>query len=419
MGKLHSEVEEIAQAGNIFEPAVCLFFGNGVFSCGIRQLRNERVLVQNVVFWKPAIWDMSYLDPRFGSQPGRQNSWTSPARRTRRSEMWTTHGRPFPQFRACPCRTAPLAMTSNAEPAQLAAFVAPALAPAGLRAGHLSATCARRTAVCMKTTRQKKSNKKPGKDSGTDPELATTIEIDGVVIESLPSAVFKVELENGAVVLGHISGKIRKNYIKILVGDKVRCELSPYDLSKGRIVCTFAKRWRCLGSVARVGCADYLVLFFLRFFCRVCRDYARASACALRRPLSQFGTNKPWEGFRHLGLVTNVLSRCGLVEEDKRVCIATGLRLTSSPVFVIKRVLLYPLRVYLSVFQKEWNLQPTSCRCKNPACSEFRNGSSEKLPKARKTLTVAKRSKQHCGLAGGPCRGSTAPNRIGTRTDFL
>jgi len=68
--------------------------------------------------------------------------------------------------------------------------------------------------------------------------MATTIEVDGVVVESLPSAVFKVELENGAEILGHISGKIRKNYIKILVGDRVRCELSPYDLSKGRITCT-------------------------------------------------------------------------------------------------------------------------------------------------------------------------------------
>lgn len=65
--------------------------------------------------------------------------------------------------------------------------------------------------------------------------MAKTIEIDGVVIESLPSAVFKVELENNATILAHISGKIRKNYIKILIGDRVRCELSPYDLTKGRI----------------------------------------------------------------------------------------------------------------------------------------------------------------------------------------
>lgn len=65
--------------------------------------------------------------------------------------------------------------------------------------------------------------------------MATTIEIDGVVTESLPSAMFKVELENSAEILAHISGRIRKNFIKILVGDRVKCELSPYDLTKGRI----------------------------------------------------------------------------------------------------------------------------------------------------------------------------------------
>lgn len=72
-----------------------------------------------------------------------------------------------------------------------------------------------------------------------DDAPVTNIEIDGVVMESLPSANFKVELENGAPVLAHISGKIRKNYIRILVGDKVRVEVSPYDLTKGRIVCMF------------------------------------------------------------------------------------------------------------------------------------------------------------------------------------
>lgn len=62
------------------------------------------------------------------------------------------------------------------------------------------------------------------------------IEIEGIVIEKLPSAMFKVELENGHVVLAHISGKLRMNFIKILPGDKVTLELSPYDLTKGRIV---------------------------------------------------------------------------------------------------------------------------------------------------------------------------------------
>ena len=61
------------------------------------------------------------------------------------------------------------------------------------------------------------------------------IEQDGKVIETLPNAMFKVELENGHVIIAHISGKMRMNYIKILPGDKVRVEMSPYDLSKGRI----------------------------------------------------------------------------------------------------------------------------------------------------------------------------------------
>ena len=61
------------------------------------------------------------------------------------------------------------------------------------------------------------------------------IELEGTVIEPLPNAMFKVELENGHTVLAHISGKIRMNYIRILPGDKVTVEMSPYDLTKGRI----------------------------------------------------------------------------------------------------------------------------------------------------------------------------------------
>ena len=63
----------------------------------------------------------------------------------------------------------------------------------------------------------------------------TAIEQEGVIIETLPNAMFKVELENGHVILAHISGKMRMNYIKILPGDKVKVEISPYDLTKGRI----------------------------------------------------------------------------------------------------------------------------------------------------------------------------------------
>lgn len=61
------------------------------------------------------------------------------------------------------------------------------------------------------------------------------IEIEGTVIEPLPNAMFRVELENGHKILAHVSGKIRMHYIRILPGDKVTVELSPYDLSRGRI----------------------------------------------------------------------------------------------------------------------------------------------------------------------------------------
>jgi len=62
------------------------------------------------------------------------------------------------------------------------------------------------------------------------------IEVMGTVVETLPNAMFKVELENGHQVLAHISGKMRKHFIRILPGDKIKVELSPYDLSRGRIV---------------------------------------------------------------------------------------------------------------------------------------------------------------------------------------
>lgn len=61
------------------------------------------------------------------------------------------------------------------------------------------------------------------------------IELEGEVIEALPSALFRIKLETGQVILGHISGKMRKNYIRILIGDTVKVELSPYDLTRGRI----------------------------------------------------------------------------------------------------------------------------------------------------------------------------------------
>lgn len=61
------------------------------------------------------------------------------------------------------------------------------------------------------------------------------IEMDGTVIETLPNTMFRVKLENGHVVIAHISGRMRKHYIRILTGDKVKVEMTPYDLTKGRI----------------------------------------------------------------------------------------------------------------------------------------------------------------------------------------
>lgn len=71
--------------------------------------------------------------------------------------------------------------------------------------------------------------------AGNDPNKQT-IELEGKVIESLPNAVFRVELESGQVVLGHLAGKMRMNKIRVLPGDKVLLEMTPYDLQKGRII---------------------------------------------------------------------------------------------------------------------------------------------------------------------------------------
>ena len=66
--------------------------------------------------------------------------------------------------------------------------------------------------------------------------MSDKIEIEGKVLEALPNAMFKVEIPGGKVILGHISGKMRMFHIRILPGDKVKLELSPYDLTKGRII---------------------------------------------------------------------------------------------------------------------------------------------------------------------------------------
>ena len=70
------------------------------------------------------------------------------------------------------------------------------------------------------------------------------IEIEGTVIEALPNAMFQVELANGHKILAHVSGKLRMNYIRIVPGDKVTVEMSPYDLSKGKIKVSFSKLQR-------------------------------------------------------------------------------------------------------------------------------------------------------------------------------
>ena len=88
----------------------------------------------------------------------------------------------------------------------------------------------------VKLKRILKEYKMSEKKEDKEMSKADVIEIEGTVVEKLPNAMFQVELENGHQVLAHISGKLRMNFIKILPGDKVTLELSPYDLSKGRII---------------------------------------------------------------------------------------------------------------------------------------------------------------------------------------
>jgi translation initiation factor IF-1 len=74
------------------------------------------------------------------------------------------------------------------------------------------------------------------------------IEMEGIVVDALPNTMFRVQLENGHIVMAHISGKMRKNYIRILKGDRVTVQLTPYDLTKGRII--FRNREKEMGSAA-------------------------------------------------------------------------------------------------------------------------------------------------------------------------
>lgn len=75
------------------------------------------------------------------------------------------------------------------------------------------------------------------------------IEVDGVVVEALPATQFRVELDNGHVVLAYLSGKMRRHYIRILRGDRVRVELSPYDLTRGRIAYRFKKGGKVIEEI--------------------------------------------------------------------------------------------------------------------------------------------------------------------------
>jgi len=103
------------------------------------------------------------------------------------------------------------------------------------------------------------------------------IEVDGIVSEALPNATFKVKLENGHEILAHISGKLRMNYIKILPGDKVKLELSTYDLQKGRI--TWRAKWSLIypnfvkkhnSNVSKGICTLFVLCFSIYYFICSC-----------------------------------------------------------------------------------------------------------------------------------------------------
>ncbi len=97
---------------------------------------------------------------------------------------------------------------------------------------------ARRRARPMRH-RPRKKRKRRGPPGEAKEKQSDAIEVTGVVTEPLPNAMFRVELENGHVVLAHISGKMRRHYIRILRGDRVIVELSPYDLTRGRLTYRF------------------------------------------------------------------------------------------------------------------------------------------------------------------------------------
>jgi translation initiation factor IF-1 len=88
----------------------------------------------------------------------------------------------------------------------------------------------------LRASRRLCNNSRPTKQASDSLAKEDAIQMEGTVMETLPNTTFRVELENGHVVTAHISGKMRKNYIRILKGDAVTVELTPYDLTKGRII---------------------------------------------------------------------------------------------------------------------------------------------------------------------------------------
>jgi translation initiation factor IF-1 len=89
--------------------------------------------------------------------------------------------------------------------------------------------------MANKRPRKTTANKKRRQIDGAKPASKEVIKLSGTVVETLPGAQFKVELENGHIILAHVSGKMRRHFIRLVPGDKVEVELTPYDLTKGRI----------------------------------------------------------------------------------------------------------------------------------------------------------------------------------------
>ena len=107
--------------------------------------------------------------------------------------------------------------------------------PKRKRVKHLFVTEETISGLQERTTRSANGSQRTGKRRRESLSKSDVIEVEGVVTESFPNAVFEVELPNGHKVLAHVSGKMRMNYIRIYPGDKVTIELSPYDLARGRI----------------------------------------------------------------------------------------------------------------------------------------------------------------------------------------